>query len=374
MIRTMFDFAGRRRKLAALVEGRPALVRAARETFRNADTAFPFRQDSDFYYLTGFPEPDAAAWLCGDEYILFVKPRDPGREPWEGAREGVEEAARYGARARPLAELEKFLSEAPVFVDAKPLIARMRLVKDAEEISVMERAARISRAAHEKARAVALPGRFEYEVEAEINYHFRKPGASGPAYPTIVASGANATTLHYTKNSRRIEDGDLVLIDAGAECDLYASDITRTFAASGKLTPGQEAIFEVVSQARKSAIALCIPGSSMEDVHRASQQVLANGLVELGVIEGPVARALEEKRHLSYTLHKTGHWLGLDVHDCRALPAEENPELTAGMVLTVEPGLYFRPDTPAPREWKGIGVRIEDDILVTAQGPRILSQ
>lgn len=403
----MFDFASRRRRFVELCAGAPAVLPAARVSYRSRDSEFPFRQDSDFFYLTGFPEPDAVAFLDAERFLLFVRPRDPEREAWEGGREGVAGAGRYGAQGRPLPELETFLSEAlkearriclplrrslrldawlekflesrrgtpvPEIADPDALLAPLRVVKDDEEIAALEASAKISAAAHEQARRQLRPGMREYEVQAVLESAFLRAGAV-PAYPSIVASGKNATVLHYHRNDRRIEEGDLVLIDAGCEAGMYASDITRTHAASGKLSAAQGHVRAIVEQAQQEAIARCRPSYSFEDVQEATQDVLARGLVDLGVLKGPVEEILAGQRQKAYTLHKTSHWLGLDVHD--AGPARGNGaphRLAPGMVLTVEPGLYFRDDVPAPPELQGIGVRIEDDVLVTGSEPRVLSR
>ena len=260
--------------------------------------------------------------------------------------------------------------------DVTDVIHEMRLRKEPEEIALMERAAAIAAAAHDEARALARPGRMEYEVEAAIAARFRREGASGPSYETIVASGPNATTLHYVENDRRIEDGDLVLVDAGCEYEGYASDITRTFPASGRFTPEQEAVYRVVLAAQHAAIAKVRPGGRFQDVHDAAVEVLVDGLLELGLLSGKRKKAIEKGDYTRFYMHRTSHWLGMDVHDRGRYhdPKGEWRLLEPGMVLTVEPGLYVRPDekkVPAP--FLGIGVRIEDDVLVTEDGHRILT-
>ena len=394
------DFETRRRHFRELAGGAPAVLPAASRAFRTRDTEYPFRQDSDFHYLTGFPDPDAVAFLDEDRFLLFVPPRDPEKEIWEGEREGVNGAARYGATGHPIDRLEPFLSDslrqagrvyfplaknarlgswlrghvaarkggaAPEIADPGSILARLRVRKEPAEVERIETAARISARAHAEAASAIAPGRREYEIQAVVESAFRAAGASGPAYPSIVASGANATILHYTRNDRVIERGDLVLLDAGAEWDLYAADITRTHPA-GAPSPEQAAVLAIVAEAQEAGIRACRPGSTVGDVHRMSQEVLARGLVELGVLTGGVSEILESDRQKPFTLHRTSHWLGLDVHD--AGPAGD-VALEPGMVLTVEPGLYFR-----DRDGKlsGIGVRIEDDVLVTAEGPRVLSR
>jgi Xaa-Pro aminopeptidase len=407
MIRGVFDFEARRRRFAEALAGAPAALPAARITYRSRDSQHVFRQDSGFYYLTGFTEPGAVAIFSGGRFFLFVEPRDPERETWDGEREGIEGAIRCGATAWPLEKLEAFLSDsfrdaerlflpvgrdprldawlhgflaarkgspAPEIADPALLLSEMRIIKDEGEIAAIEKAARISASAHAAAAEEIAPGRFEYEIQAWLEFHFRSRGAAGPAYPTIVASGGNATTLHYHRNDRRIEAGDLVLIDAGAEFGLYASDVTRTHAASGKRSREQEAVYGVVARAQEAGIAQCRAGKTFEEFQAATQEVLVRGLIELGVLAGSVEETLEKGAAKPYILHKPGHWLGLDVHDAGAYRiAGKSRAFVPGMVLTVEPGLYFRAGVPAPRGFSGIGVRIEDDVLVTRDGPRVLS-
>ena len=402
------DHAARRARFAERLAGTPAVVPAARVAYRSRDTASRFRQDSDFLYLTGFPEPDAVAVFDGGNFHLFVPPRDPEREAWDGEREGVEGAKAYGATAWPLDRLEDFLSGAlasadrlalplgrdpridawwaklpglrkrganPEIADPAAILAEMRLRKEPSEIRALERAAAITAEAHARAAEAVRPGAGEWEIEALLEYEFRRRGAAGAAYPSIVGSGRNATTLHYVRNDRTIEEGDLVLIDAGAECDGYCADVTRTLCAGGAPSRAQQEVLAAVRRAQEAAIERCVPGSTFDAVHAAAQRVLADGLVAMGVLEGPAARAVEEGRLQPYTLHRTSHWLGLDVHDPGATRAGGAPRvLEEGMVLTVEPGLYFRAEAPAPAAYRGIGVRIEDDVLVTAGGPRVLSR
>ncbi len=404
----MHDFACRRARFAELLEGTPAILPAARVAFRSRDTAFRFRQDSDFFYLTGFPEPDAVAVFDRDAFHLFLLPRDPAREAWDGEREGIAGAARFGATAWPIDRLDEFLSDSfrdadrialplgrdprldrwvemlprlrksgsnPAIVDPGSFIAEMRLVKEEGEIRELETAAAISGEAHARAAEAIHPGAGEWEIEALIEFHFRCRGAAGPAYPSIVGSGPNATTLHYVRNGRRMESGDVVLIDAGAENGGYCADVTRTLPVSGVFTPPQRAIHDVVTSAQAAAISRCVAGATFDDVHDAAHAVLADGLVVLGIVDGPAERALAEGRQKPYTLHRVSHWLGLDVHDAGATHVGGAPRtLAPGMVLTVEPGLYFREETPAPDAYRGIGVRIEDDVLITAGEPRVLSR
>jgi Xaa-Pro aminopeptidase len=403
----MHDFGERRRKFARLLGGAPAVVPAARTVHRSRDTQYPFRQDSDFYYLTGYLEPDAVAVFRGEEFRLAVRPRDPAREAWDGPREGIEGAATYGAIGCSLDQLDQLLSSrlsgceriglplhrdprldrwlsgylagrtgvpGPEIFDPSLLIAEMRLVKDPSEIAILSRAAKISALAHEKAAEAAKPGRYEYQVQAALEFCFRDLGAAGPAYPSIVASGPNATTLHYHSNSRRIEADDLVLIDAGAELELYASDVSRTLAV-GAPSGEQNALCDIVASAQREAISECRPGRTFDDVHGAAQRMLARGLRDIGVVSGSDEEILKGDLQKPFTIHRTSHWLGLDVHDAGAThPGGNARKLEPGMVLTVEPGLYFREGSGAPERWLGLGVRIEDDVLVTSGLPRVLSR
>jgi Xaa-Pro aminopeptidase len=405
---TTHDHAARRARFADRLAGTPAVVPAARIAYRSRDTAHRFRQDSDFRYLTGFPEPDAVAVFDGPRFHLFVLPRDPEREAWDGVRAGVEGAKAYGATAWPLDRLDEFLSDTlagaeriampvgrdprldawwarlpdrrkrgpnPEVVDPSAILAEMRLRKEESEIRALERAAAITAAAHARAAGAVRAGAGEWEVEAAVEYEFRRRGADGPAYPSIVGSGRNATTLHHVRNDATIAAGDLVLVDAGAELEGYCADVTRTHAVSGAPSAAQRAVLDIVGDAQAAAIERCVPGATFDDVHDAAQRVLAEGLVALGALDGPAAAALEEGRQKAYTLHRTSHWLGLDVHDPGATRVDGAPRvLEPGMVLTVEPGLYFRDEVPAPDACRGIGVRIEDDVLVTEQGPRVLSR
>jgi Xaa-Pro aminopeptidase len=401
--RRVFDFAARRRRfLEALGEGL-AIIPAARIRYRSRDVEYLFRQDSDFFYLTGFLEPDAVAIFRpgrSPDYALFVRPRDRVREAWDGERAGLRRAvSRHGAGAAfsvgTLSErLRPWLREAetvyvrlgadprvdaaviaaagrpegpPALVDPGRLLYPMRLRKEPAEIAAMRRAASISVQAHAAAAAAIAPGRFEYEIQARLESGFRERGASGPAYPSIVASGPNATTLHYTGNGRRIGAGDLVLIDAGAEVDLYASDVTRTYPASGQFRPPQRETYALVLEAQKAAIARCVPGVPATAPHETAREVLRRGLARLKIVPKSADIA-------PFALHRTSHWLGLDVHDVGAFGTVETPViLEPGMVLTVEPGLYFRAGAGGPSRFRGIGVRIEDDVLVTAKAPEVLS-
>jgi len=412
-------YAHRRERFFDRVKEGVAVLFATPEQKLSWDGTYRYRPDPDLLYLTGFGEPEAVAVLDAGtrEFRLFVRPRDRERETWEGRRAGVKGAVKvHGAdEAFEIGELGKRLPDlvrgagtlhyalgldeendrlvasilgrfrrearvpkrGPVVVnDVTDVVHEMRLRKEPEEVALMERAAAITVAAHEEARALARPGRWEYEVEAAIAARFRREGASGPSYETIVASGENATTLHYVENDRRIEEGDLVLIDAGCEYGAYAADITRTFPASGRFTPEQEAVYRVVLAAQHAAIARVRPGGRFQDVHDAAVEVLVDGLLELGLLEGKRKKAIEKGTYTRFYMHRTSHWLGMDVHDRGRYhdPKGEWRLLEPGMVLTVEPGLYIRPDEKkVPSSFLGIGVRIEDDVLVTEDGHRVLT-
>lgn len=413
------EFAARRERFLKAMGRGVAVFAATPLALRNNDVEHEFRQDSDLFYLTGFDEPESVLVLTTEhaehKAVLFVRPRNPERETWDGPRAGVDGAvARYGADAAfPIAELAdklpEYLQDSPrlfyrlgrdrrfdarmldaldavrakarlghlpprEIVDPATIVHEMRLRKSTSELETMLRAADITARAHARAMEIAAPGRYEYEVEAELLRTFRAHGAERPAYGSIVGSGANATILHYRKNDRRMEQGDLLLIDAGAEYDYYACDVTRTFPVSGRFSPAQRAIYDVVLAAQAAAIAAVRPGTTLPEVHRQALEVLVDGLVTLGLIQGPVSSALEEERYKPYYMHRTSHWLGMDVHDVGDYFIARKPrELEPGFVLTVEPGLYIAPGSPCDPTWHGIGVRIEDDVLVTSDGPHVLT-
>ena len=391
------------------------VLRAGSLCTRNNDCDYEFRPHSSFLYLTGYNEADAYLVITHDQSILFNLPKDPERELWDGFRYGVEGAIEnFGFdNAFALADLDEQLlillngrntiyslfedqqlheqllswqktlvsrqrhgAQAPVQLhDLTDTLAEMRLIKDEDEIKLMERAAQISVQAHTKAMQVVKVGFYEYELEAEINYTFMKSGARTPAYTNIVAAGANACTLHYIQNNALIHDGDLVLIDAGCELNGYASDITRTFPANGKFSQPQAALYNVVLAAQKAAIDAVQVGAKYTDFHDVAVSVLTKGLLTLGLLEGDLETLIENKSYRDFYMHNTGHWLGLDVHDIGAykLNGESRP-LQAGMVVTVEPGLYIaKNNLNVAEQWRGIGIRIEDDVLVTADGPYILT-
>ena len=397
-----------------------AIIASAREAMRSNDTLYRYRQDSDFYYLTGFDEPEAIAVVSPSKeqkYTLFVRPRDPEREIWDGRRAGVEGAKReYGAdEAFPISEFEEkigeYLNGAPnlyyrigngnadldetiinqikrlralgrkglrapeAIIDTGTLIHEMRLFKSAEEIEHMQRAADISAEAHREAMLQARPGMKEYEIEALIEYIFRKSGANSPAYTTIVGGGANATVLHYITNNETLRDGDLLLIDAGAEYQGYAADITRTFPVNGRFTEAQREIYELVLEAQLACIDMVRPGSRPLDINKRSIEVLTEGMIRLGLLKGDAKTLIKEEKYKQFYMHTIGHFLGLDVHDVgRYHIKDESRQLEPGMVMTVEPGIYIAADTKdIPEKYLGIGVRIEDDVLVTAKGREILT-
>ncbi len=412
-----------RRRRGALMRmmgrGSIAIVPAASEKIRNRDVAYPFRQDSDFLYLTGFSEPDAVAVLIpgrkAAEYILFCRERNPEREAWDGYRAGPEGAVEdYGASdAFPISDLDEILpgliepcdrvyytmgldpefdrrmtgwlnelrargrtgARTPEeFVALDHLLHDLRLFKSRNEISVMKRAAKISMEAHRRAMRRARPGAYEYEVESELTAHFRANGTR-EAYGSIVGSGPNSCILHYVQNDRRMEAGDLLLIDAGCEKECYASDITRTFPVDGHFTVEQRAIYKLVLAAQKGAIEKCRPGRRFNEPHEETVRIITRGLVKLGLLKGTPSKLVKEGLYRKFYMHRAGHWLGLDVHDVGDYKVGgEWRELETGMVLTVEPGIYIPPGSRGvAKKWWGIGVRIEDDVLVTRKGPQVLT-
>jgi len=408
-------YAGRRARLARAIGEGVAVVPTAPERVRNRDSHFPYRFDSHFYYLTGFTEPEAVLVLIANKSILFCRERNPEREIWDGFRYGPEAAReRFGFdEAHPIANLDQEMARllenqpalyypmgadaewdaramrwlnavrtrvrtgiaAPERVhDVRALIDEMRLVKDAHELGIMRRAARIAAGAHRRAMQRARPGRTEYEIEAELLYEFRRNGAQFPAYSPIVASGANACVLHYVFNDAPLRDGDLLLIDAGCELDGYASDITRTFPVNGRFSPAQRDVYELVLAAQRAAFDKVRPGNAWNEPHDAAVKVLAQGMLDLGLISGALEEALEKETYKRFYMHRTGHWLGLDVHDAGDYKRSGSwRALTPGMTLTVEPGLYLRAEDDIPERLRNIGVRIEDDVVVAEGGCEVLT-
>jgi Xaa-Pro aminopeptidase len=413
------EYAERRRQLLERMGPGVLVLPSTPVAVRNNDVEHDHRQHSDLYYLTGFDEPETVLVLTNQHaehrLVLFVRPRDPERETWDGPRAGIEGAReRFGADAAfPIAELERRLPEylknvarlhyrlgenhgfdqtllgvltrvraaarAGVFapreiVDTATTLHDMRLRKSAAEVGLMERAAAITTDGHARALQVARPGVYEYEVEAALLGAFRAGGAERPAYGSIVGSGRNATILHYRSNSRRLEDGDLLLIDAGAEYGYYACDVTRTFPVNGRFSAAQRQVYDVVLAAQLAAIEAVRPGVTFLSVHTTALKVLVEGLIGLGIIEGPLATALEKETYKPYYMHRTSHWLGMDVHDVGDYYLEgKSRPLEPGMVLTIEPGLYIATEAATEPQFRGIGIRIEDDILVTEQGCRNLT-
>jgi Xaa-Pro aminopeptidase len=414
------QFAKRRRDVMQHMGGGVAIVPTAPLRVRNRDIHFPYRPDSDFYYLTGFPEPEAVAVLVPGRahgaFLLFCRDRNPEKEIWEGRRAGLEGArALYGADdAFPIDDIDEILpglieNRAKVFcnmgrnpefdarlmgwvnevrgksrngvhapgefVDLNHILHEMRLIKSADEIRTMKRAAKVSAAAHRRAMQSCRPGRMEYEIEAELLYEFRKGGSQFPAYPPIVGGGANSCILHYSDNNAELKDGDMLLIDAGAELDGYAADITRSFPVNGRFTAEQRAVYEVVLAAQAAAIAEARPGKHWNEPHDAAVRVLTDGLVQLKLLKGSVDAHIEDGTYKRFYMHRTGHWLGMDVHDVGDYKIDEQWRmLEPGMVLTVEPGLYIGEADDVPAGFRHIGVRIEDDVLVTRDGHEVLSR
>lgn len=408
----------RRRRLAEQMQAGVAVIPTAPERSRNRDSSYPYRFDSYFHYLTGFGEPEAVLVLVAGEEpksILFCREKNPEREVWDGFRHGPEAARETFCfdEAYPIAMLDEMMTKlladqpslhfhlgadsawdvravgwlnavraevrngiaAPSAIrDVRVLLDEMRLIKSTEEIATMRRAAEISTAAHRRAMQQVRPGRHEYEIEAELLHDFHRHGAQAPAYTSIVAGGANACVLHYVDNSARLRDGDLLLIDAGCELDGYAADITRTFPVNGRYSAVQKDVYEMVLAAQAAAIGAVKIGASWDDPHQAALKVLAQGMIDLGLCTGSVDGLLESGDYKRFYMHKTGHWLGMDVHDVGDYKrGGQWRKLEAGMVLTVEPGCYIRPGEDVPEHLWNIGIRIEDDVLVTAQGCEVLT-
>jgi len=415
------EFARRRRDLMKMMgKGAIAILPGVPEKPRNGDVIYHYRPDSDFYYLTGFSEPQAVAVLVPGrpqaEYILFVRDRDPARETWDGRRAGPAGATReYGAQdAFPIGDIDDILpglmencsrvyytmgqhqefdqrvigwvnslkSQARTgvhppqeFIALDHLLHDMRLYKSRPELDAMRHSARIAVAAHKRAIRFTRPGRMEYEVMAELLYEFRRNDADISYHP-IVGGGANACILHYHENSEKLQDGDLLLIDAGCEYELYASDITRTFPVGGRFSREQRAVYEVVLDAQHAAIDKVKPGNHWNDPHDAAVKAITQGLVRLGILKGKVPNLIRDGAYRKYFMHRTGHWLGMDVHDVGDYKiGDEWRVLEPGMVLTVEPGIYIPEGTRGvAKRWRNIGVRIEDDVAVTREGHEVLTE
>lgn len=412
-------FKRRRAEFMGFMEDGVAVIPTAPIRNRNSDVDFLFRPDSDFYYLTHFPEPEAVAVLIPGrpqgEFLLFCRERDPEKEQWQGRRAGQEGAvATYGADdAFPIDDIDDILpgllenrrrvyysmgrhSEfdgrlldwvnevrakarsgvaAPgEFIDPNHLLHEMRLIKRPEEVGLMRRAAEVGGQGHVRAIRACAPGLHEYELEAELLYAFRKGGSEYPSYPPIVASGSNACILHYTENNAVLKEGALVLIDAGCEMDGYASDITRTFPVGARFSPEQRALYDVVLAAHAAALECIGPDRAWPEAHTAAVKVLTQGLIDLKLLHGSVDGLIESGGYKRFYMHRTGHWLGLDVHDVGDYRVGNAPRvLEPGMVTTVEPGLYISAADDIPKAFRDIGIRIEDDVLITKTGHEILS-
>lgn len=422
--------AARRRSVIEAMRaagGGVAILPTAPERMRNRDSDYPYRWDSYFHYLTGFPEPEAVLVIVADaehaESILFCREKNEEREIWDGFRYGPQAAAeRFGFdRALPIGSLDEevpklLANRAALFhalgadetldarvrlwlgqvraqaragvasptraIDLLAILDEMRLRKDETELETMRRAARISAAAHRRAMLATTPGRFEYEIEAELLYEFRRQGSQAPAYGSIVAAGRNACVLHYRANDDRLRDGDLLLIDAGCELDGYASDITRTFPVNGRFSGAQRTLYDIVLAAQHAAIAATRPGARFDDPHNAAVEVLAQGMIDTGLLGGSRDGVIESGAYRRFYMHRTSHWLGMDVHDCGDYqePGEHGADggrpwriLRPGMVLTIEPGIYVRAADDVPAAMHDIGIRIEDDAVVTEDGCEIIT-
>ncbi|MFU8896066.1 MAG: Xaa-Pro aminopeptidase [Gammaproteobacteria bacterium] len=414
------EFARRRRQLMRMIgKGGIAILPAAPTRVRSRDIDHAYRQDSDFHYLAGFPEPESVAVLVPGrqhgEFVLFCRERDPERETWDGYRAGPEGVVRdFGADdAFPIDDIDDILpgmlehservyytmglnaefdqrllgwvnqlragatkgvTTPTEFVALDHLLHDMRLFKSRGEVAAMRKAAKIAAAAHVRAMQVCKPGMMEYEIEAEFLHEFRRHNAL-TSYQSIVGGGANGCVLHYVENKARLKDGDLLLIDAGCEYECYASDITRTFPVSGRFTPPQRALYDVVLEAQLAAIEKVRPGNHWNESHDAAVRVLTRGLVRLGLLKGRLPTLIKNAEYRRFYMHRTGHWLGLDVHDVGDYKVgNEWRVLEPGMVLTIEPGLYIAPGSRGvAKKWWGTGIRIEDDVLVTADGAEVLS-
>ena len=415
------EFARRRKNLMGMMDKHTiAIIPGAREVTRSRDTEYPFRQNSDLFYLTGFEEPDAVLVLVPGrrqgQVVLFCRERDPDMELWNGYRLGPEGAVAYLGvdDAFPIDDLDEILpgliegtqriyysmghddvfdqrvmgwvnqirklvrtGAAPPadFTDLAFLLHEQRLIKSAAEVRVMRKAGEISAAAHVRAMQECQPGRYEYHLEAAIQHTFAEHGARFPAYNSIVGSGANACVLHYTENASKMRAGDLVLIDAGCEYQGYAADITRTFPVSGQFSTEQRAIYDVVLEAQRAAIAKVRPGNTWNQPHDATVRVITRGLIKLDLLRGKERELIKAEAYREFYMHRAGHWLGLDVHDVGEYRVDGRwRQLEPGMVLTIEPGIYIAADnTKVPKRWRGIGVRIEDDVVVTEQGCDVLT-
>lgn len=409
----------RRQDLMRSMDGGVAVIPTAPVRNRNGDVDYLYRPDSDFFYVTGFAEPDAVAVLCPGreqgEYLIFCREKDPEKEIWDGRRAGLEGAVElYGADdAFPITDLGDILPSiledkekifynvgryaefdqlimqwlndikqrsrsgvvAPYeLIDLSHILHEQRLIKRKDEIATIQRAAKISAAGHTRAMQVCQPGMTEHQLQAELEYEFRRLGSTSNAYPSIVAGGANACILHYIDNNAVLNDGDLLMIDAGAELGCYASDISRTFPVNGKFSAEQKALYEVVLAAQAAAFEACEPGQHWNRPHENAVVVLTQGLVDLGILQGTVDDLIEQNAYRKYYMHRTGHWLGLDVHDVGDYQIDHQWRvLEPGMVFTVEPGLYMGQHADLDERWHNIGIRIEDDVAIRKNGYDVLT-
>lgn len=417
----MSEYAKRRKELMQQIGVNGiVIIPSAKEILRNGDAPYPFRQSSDFYYLTGFEEPEAILVLLPKrkegEYILFNRVRDREHEIWDGPRAGQEGAVKdfLADTAFPVNEFSDKLPmllngrdtiyytlgvnqcfdniilqtvqemrkkirtglQAPhIFRDTAPLIHEMRKLKSKAEIAVMQKATNITAKAHIRAMQICRPGLYEYQLNAEMTHEFQRNGSHSPAYSSIIGSGRNTCILHYINNNKLIEDGDLVLVDAGCEYQNYASDITRTFPANGKFTQEQRQVYELVLKSQLAAIKAVKPGASWDAPQQVIVKIITQGLIDLGILKGKLADLIEKKAYFPFYMHRSGHWLGLDVHDAGCYQQKNKwISLEPGMVLTIEPGIYISEDLPGvAKRWHNIGVRIEDDVVVTENGCEVLS-
>jgi Xaa-Pro aminopeptidase len=415
------EFARRRKNLMARMEPNSiAIIPSAREQVRSRDTEYPFRQDSDFYYLSGFAEPESVLVLMPGrrhgQFVVFCRERDPSMELWNGYRAGPEGVCqRFGADdAFPIGDIDDILpgliegrdrvyysmgrsaefdrqimawvnrirskeSSGAVppgeFTDLDHMLHELRLFKSAAELRLMRKAGQITVRAHERAMRRCRPGMYEYQLEAELLHEFACAGARHAAYNSIVGSGGNGCILHYVENGGKMRDGDLVLVDAGCELEHYASDVTRTYPVNGRFSPEQRALYELVLRAQAAAIGCIAPGNHWNQPHDASVKVITRGLVKLGLLKGRVDSLIKRQAYRRFYMHRVGHWLGMDVHDVGDYRVGgEWRLLEPGMVMTVEPGIYVSPDdSKVARKWRGIGIRIEDNVVVTRDGCEVLT-
>tara|TARA_B110000027_G_scaffold20524_1_gene21742 strand:- start:116 stop:1411 length:1296 start_codon:yes stop_codon:yes gene_type:complete len=404
------EFKSRRDRLAFLLDDNVAIVANAKESIRNKDCHYPFRSDSNFHYLSGFPEPDTIVMIFGGKNpksIIFCQPKDEIKEIWNGYVYGPKQASKEFLfdEGYPLADAQKlipkFIKSKKIFLlpssrvdhifspkwfeinnklreDLSEILDGMRVVKNDFEVNLMRKSADIAANAHIQAMKLTAPDKYEYEIEGEILNQFFRLGSRNPAYSSIVASGINGCTLHYIENDSQMKDGDLLLIDAGCEVGSYASDITRTFPVNGKFSSAQKEIYQLVLSAQKAAIEKVKVGHFFDDPHKEALKIIIDGLIDLGVLIGSRDEVYEKELYKKFFMHRTSHWLGLDVHDVgKYLSKSKNSQavkFTEGNVLTIEPGCYIRPSDHVSKEFWGIGVRIEDDVLVTSAGHDVLSK